>query len=113
NSIYTLTVASVDDRGLQADYSEPGANVLISAPSGSGIRESVISADLTGVFGYNDGFSGDLSDPSYTEHFSGTSAAAPHVAGAVALMLEANPQLGWRDVMEILLRTARKTAPAD
>ena len=28
------------------------------------------------------------------------------VSGVVALMLEANPALGWRDVQEILLRSA-------
>src|SRR4029453_11419415 len=30
----------------------------------------------------------------------------------IALMLEANPALGWRDVQEILLRTARKVDDA-
>ncbi len=29
------------------------------------------------------------------------------VSGVVALMLEANPGLGWRDVQEILAHTAR------
>ena len=32
------------------------------------------------------------------------------MAGVVALMLEANPNLGWRDVQEILLRSARQNA---
>ena len=42
---------------------------------------------------------------------SGTSFATPVAAGVVALMLEANPSLGWRDVQEILARTAQKTDP--
>ena len=33
------------------------------------------------------------------------------VSGVVALMLEANPDLGWRDVREILARSARKVDP--
>lgn len=43
--------------------------------------------------------------PFYTT-LSGTSMAAPHLSGIVALMLEANPQLGWSDVKRILQKTA-------
>lgn len=39
---------------------------------------------------------------------NGTSAATPTVAGVVALMLQANPNLTWRDVREILRSSARK-----
>ena len=43
--------------------------------------------------------------PFYTT-LSGTSMAAPHLSGIVALMLEANPQLHWSDVKRILQKTA-------
>jgi subtilisin-like proprotein convertase family protein len=43
----------------------------------------------------------------YTDAGNGTSAAAPQVAGAAALLLEINPKLGYRDVKEILMRTAK------
>ncbi|HET6603819.1 MAG TPA: S8 family serine peptidase [Xanthomonadaceae bacterium] len=38
----------------------------------------------------------------------GTSMAAPHVSGIVALMLEANPALSWREVKRILQETATR-----
>ena len=43
---------------------------------------------------------------------NGTSAAAPNVAGVVALMLEANPRLSSRDVKYILASTAKRVDPA-
>ncbi|MGK8202231.1 S8 family serine peptidase [Burkholderia cenocepacia] len=45
---------------------------------------------------------------SYTATMNGTSAASPTVAGVVALMLNANPNLTWRDVRTILMKTARR-----
>jgi subtilisin-like proprotein convertase family protein len=44
----------------------------------------------------------------YTALMNGTSSAAPNLSGVVALMLEANPNLGHRDVKYILAKTAKK-----
>ena len=44
----------------------------------------------------------------YHSHFNGTSAAAPTVAGVIALILEANSDLTWRDVKHILVTTSDK-----
>ena len=57
---------------------------------------------------FND-FNGDNSENSrcnYHSTFNGTSSAAPTVSGVVALMLEANSDLTWRDVKHILATTA-------
>ncbi|MDC1424417.1 Ig-like domain-containing protein [Gammaproteobacteria bacterium] len=44
----------------------------------------------------------------YHSHFNGTSAAAPTIAGVIALILEANSDLTWRDVKHILVTTSDK-----
>ena len=43
-----------------------------------------------------------------TKKHTGTSASAPLAAGIIALALEANPELTWRDVQHILVRTSEK-----
>lgn len=113
NSIYTIAVAALTDGGVQSWYSEPGANLVVTAPSSGGATD-IVTTDLMGEDGYNyTGASGELADKNYTKTFGGTSSATPLVAGILALVLEANPNLGWRDVQEILIRSATKNAPSD
>ncbi|MGQ5524191.1 S8 family serine peptidase [Chitinimonas sp. PSY-7] len=45
---------------------------------------------------------------SYTAMANGTSSAAPTVTGVIALMLQVNPRLSWRDIKYILATTARQ-----
>jgi subtilisin-like proprotein convertase family protein len=47
----------------------------------------------------------------FNYNYGGTSASCSMVAGVTALMLQANPSLGYRDVMEILMRSARVVDP--
>ncbi len=108
NSPYTIAVGAIDHRGRQSSYSEPGSALHVVAPS-SGDTVGITTTDLTGGNGYN-GYPGSLD---CTNNFGGTSSASPLVAGVVALMLEANPGLGWRDVQHILARTADKNDPTD
>ena len=42
-----------------------------------------------------------------TTKFQGTSSAAPLAAGALALVLEANPDLTYRDIMHLIAKTSR------
>lgn len=119
NYPYVIAVAAVDPRGRQASYSEPGAAILVSAPGGQGGGDltKILSTDLVGAEGYNyvAGLSDDdaFPDLNYTGDFYGTSAATPVVSGVVALMLEANPNLTWRDVQHILVNTARQNHRSD
>ncbi|SDG10717.1 S8 family serine peptidase [Thalassobaculum litoreum] len=89
NSPYQITVAATDADGQIATFSSPGANVLVAAPG----------AGVLGVSGEDDGY--DLTD--------GTSFSAPIVSGVAALVLQANPTLGMRDVQEILAYSAYDT----
>ncbi|CAG2108550.1 unnamed protein product, partial [Medioppia subpectinata] len=50
----------------------------------------------------------DLHDKCTIDH-SGTSAAAPLAAGMIALVLEANPNITWRDVQHLIVCTAQFT----
>ena len=107
NSPYAMAVSAITDAGRQAYYSEPGANILVTAPSNGG-TQGVTTTDRVGSTGYNAGGGSDYASADFTRTFGGTSAATPLVSGVVALMLEANPALGYRDVQEILVRTSRK-----
>lgn len=114
NSVFGIAVGSLNDQGNAPNYGEPGANILISTPSSSTGRQSILTTDLLGPNGSNNGsLTGEVSNADYTNTFGGTSASAPLAAGAIALILEANPGLGWRDVKEILIRSAAKNSPSD
>ncbi len=104
-SRFTITVGATDEFGYTADYSNFGVSLLLTAPAAS------VTTDVDGTGGndgYNDG-SESIGDDDYTNTFGGTSAATPTVAGVIALMLEANPGLGWRDVQNILALSAAQT----
>jgi len=104
NSRYTISIAAVDFNGLQSWYSESCSMLVVSAPS-SGDRRAITTTDLLGRRG--------TSGSECTSGFGGTSAAAPLAAGAIALILEANPELGWRDVQGVLIETATQNHPGD
>ena len=109
NSRYFIAVSATDHFGRQSSYSEPGANILVNAPSsGSGV--GTVTSDVEGRAVVGDGYTaGSCTTPD----FGGTSSAGPLVAGVVALMLEANPNLTWRDVQRILAYTAFQNDPSD
>lgn len=108
------------DIGRPTTESERGANIAVVAPTSSLGRQGQTTTDLSGDFGYNANGINDgtvlprwrnYANSDFTNDFGMTSGAAPIVAGVAALMLQANPSLGWRDVKEILIRTARRVWP--
>ena len=102
-SRYAITVAALAPDGFVANYSNQGANILISGHSNSigvnTLQYGPLTVDRVGSQGYNT--TGDYA------LFGGTSAAGPVVAGVTALMLDANPNLSARDVQQILAYSAR------
>ncbi len=105
----TIAIGAYTNDDKQPFYSETGSNILCVAPSNGGTL-GISTTDRQGNDGYN--FRNqrkNLTDRDYTNNFGGTSSACPLAAGVVALMLEARPELGWRDVQDILIRTSRQT----
>ena len=110
----TIAVAALNDLGRRASYSTYGAATVISAPAGldSTRFQGTSTTDVQGTNGYNPTTTfplGDYTNLNYTANFNGTSSAAPLTTGVIALILEANPNLGWRDVQEIVMRSASLT----
>ncbi|MBX9698526.1 MAG: S8 family serine peptidase, partial [Acetobacteraceae bacterium] len=96
NSPYAITVGATDQTGAILPFSTPGASVLVAAPG-----TDILTTDRTGLQGLSGGD---------TATVAGTSFAAPVVSGVIALMLEANPELGNRDIQEILAYSAERPA---
>jgi subtilisin-like proprotein convertase family protein len=94
NSRMTIAVGATDRSGAAALFSTPGTCVLVSAP-GQGLLTA----------------SGQDNGPHGTSLVSGTSFAAPLVSATIALMLQANSTLGYRDVQEILAISDRPSPP--
>jgi len=94
---FVIAVGSTGGNGIRAYYSESGAGLLVNAPGGVGPSNGVVTTELGG--GYTTAGQGR----------SGTSFAAPVVAGVAALLLSADPTLSYRDVMHLLVQTAVRT----
>ncbi|CAH1714052.1 furin-like protease 1 isoform X3 [Aphis gossypii] len=95
NAIWTLSISSATQNGHVPWYSEACSSTLATTySSGSNYESQIITTDL---------------HHECTSNHTGTSASAPLAAGIVALTLEANNKLTWRDMQHIVVLTARPT----
>jgi subtilisin family serine protease len=122
---------------LRSSYSTAGSAIWVSAPGGEfGANASVVGGGLgpvvyepamitTDLMGCSAGYAasnigssaeshfnlGELSQNgscNYTSTFNGTSSATPVTVGAIAVLLQKNPNLTWRDVKYILAKSAKQ-----
>jgi serine protease len=94
NCFGTLTVGATTPTGDRASYSNYGSAVDLSAPGGETTPGSRILST------YNEGRTAPA-ESSYSAE-AGTSMAAPHVAGILAAILAAEPNLPRSDLLTLL-----------
>lgn len=129
-----IVVAAASASGVIEPYSARGRGVTLAAPGGAaGPFDGSVPGPRGDGYGQLLGCTGAAADatgqgaggvvsawsapvPGQAEvrchrGWSGTSMAAPHVAGVVALMVDRNPLLRPAQIREILTRTARASSP--
>ncbi|KAM6961384.1 LOW QUALITY PROTEIN: furin (paired basic amino acid cleaving enzyme) b [Aplochiton taeniatus] len=93
NSIHTLSISSTTQYGNVPWYSEACSSTLATTfSSGNPGEKQIVTTDLR---------------QKCTDSHTGTSASAPLAAGIIALALEANGNLTWRDMQHLVVRTSR------
>ncbi|KAJ3163774.1 Proprotein convertase subtilisin/kexin type 7 [Geranomyces variabilis] len=100
NSIHTVSIGAISNTGQMPSYGELcSAHLAVTYSGGNGV--GIVTSDV--------GEGGTKC----TDAHSGTSAAAPLASGMIALMLSVRPNLGWRDVQQLIIATAKKNDPDD
>ncbi|KAK9507794.1 hypothetical protein O3M35_007568 [Rhynocoris fuscipes] len=96
NSLFTVAIASASQEGKSVHYGERCASIMATAySSGSSRNEMIATTNLNNTC---------------TLRHTGTSAAAPLAAGIAALVLQANPDITWRDFQHLIVWTSEVAA---
>lgn len=93
NSVFTITVSGVSINGTIPGYAERCSAIMACAYSQENVggHDNIITSDING---------------SCTATFSQTSAATAMASGIIALALEVNSNLTWRDVQHLIAHTS-------
>ncbi|XP_031704092.1 proprotein convertase subtilisin/kexin type 6 isoform X1 [Anarrhichthys ocellatus] len=93
SSIYTISISSTTENGNKPWYLEVCSSIIATTYSSGEFNDrNIVTTDLRHLC---------------TDGHTGTSVSAPIVAGIIALALEANLLLTWRDVQHLLVKTSR------
>lgn len=98
-SVYTLSIGSASQQGQFPWYGERCAATMAATYSSGAYSDQMIATT-------------DLRNSCTIKH-TGTSASAPLAAGIVALALEVNPELTWRDVQHLVMWTSEYAPLSD
>jgi subtilisin-like proprotein convertase family protein len=116
NNPNSITVAALGANGILANYSNFGACVFVTAPSSGNFsaqgQVGITTTDRAGNSGINPAFD-NFPNTAYTSVFGGTSSAAPLVAGVLALVKQANPNLTPRLAKHLLARFSTQVDVSD
>ncbi len=93
----TFAIGAIGDQDTRSSFNETGSSMLVVTPSSGNVR-SIYTTTGTNAC---------------TSGFGGTSAACPIGAGCMALILQANSNLTWRDMQHVLINAARKCDPGN
>lgn len=94
SSMYTITVNALAPDSSPAYYAEECSSLLVATYGGDEHQQTITTT------GRHD---------SCINNFQGTSAACPIASGIIALVLQANPALTWRDVQHLIVEFSMNT----
>jgi len=117
---FAIAVAALKHDNTYAEYSTPGSNILVSGYGGNyyddsptiGTTTIMGASSNTGDINSKTSWAEDTNE-NYTYMMNGTSAASPIVAASVALVLEACPDLSWRDIKYLVAKHAKQVDPSN
>lgn len=114
---WVVSVGATDNKGRLSSFSArgefggPGSRPTLVAPGVNVVSLRGSGVNLTGASGLISSRRLPLAERLYYTVGTGTSFSAPQVAGTIALMLEADPDLTPAEVRDILQRTATPLPP--